>query len=402
MTSEGSGRSEKRGSPAAWKRLPRAWFAALLAVVGGGLLALLLWPKTAPPTPTTPATAPQRTIAKIDVHVHLALPLAGELLGIMDESGIQIALNASGGTPGSGLERSAQIAQQTRGRVLPYCNLAFNRAEDPDWDAYVRETLGSCKRLGAVGLKIFKSLGLGVTLSDGALLPVDDDRLDLVFEEAGRLGLPVLIHSGDPQAFFRPPTEDNERFAELSAHPGWSFYGERRTGPGDWPGWEEIFAQFERRVARHPDVTFVGAHFGNAPEEPRRVALMLEQHPNYVVETAARVPEIGRHPAGEMRRMFERFQDRILFGTDLSVTSSGLILGSSGDAPDDRTRVPAFFAAHWQYFETNGRHMAHPTPIQGSWTIDGIGLDRPVLEKLYWRNAARVFGLSLPDRSEAP
>src|SRR5690606_4287301 len=121
-----------------------------------------------------------------------------------------------------------------------------------------------------------------------------------------------------------------------------------------------------------------GAHFGNAPEEPRRVARMLEAHPNLFVETGARIPEIGRHPPEEMRRFFERYQDRILFGTDLQVTEWGLALGSAGEEPDPPSRVPAFFDAHFRYFEASERGMAHPTPIQGDWTIDGLGLPRGV------------------------
>lgn len=331
-------------------------------------------------------------IPKIDVHVHVSTERAREAIALLRRHGVRIALNASGGSPGMGLEASADAARATGGALRPYCNVGFRDVEG-DFAGYVERTLTACKEMGAVGVKIFKALGLGITLSDGSLLRVDDPRLDPLFEKAGELGLPVLIHSGDPRAFFEPPTRDNERYDELSAHPDWSFYGEA-PGGGPWPSWDEILDQFERRVARHPRTTFVGAHFGNAPEEPGRVERMLAASPRYVVETGARVPEIGRHPAARMRAFFERWQDRILFGTDFAYTSSGhLILGSSGEEPDPPSRVPAFFEAHWRYFETNGRGLAHPTPIQGRWTIDGIGLGRETLEKLYFRNAARVFGL---------
>lgn len=341
-------------------------------------------------------------IPRIDVHVHFAPSLAAEALRIMDAYGIRIALNASGGAPHAGLGLSVEVARQTAGRIRPYCNFPFGLVEAPEFARMAVETLRLCRQMGAVGLKVPKSLGLGIVTSDGMLLAVDDARLDVVFETAGALGLPVLIHSGDPKAFFRPPTPDNERYDELRAHPDWSFYGMRPDGRGPWPSWESVFAQYERRVARHPRTTFVGAHFGNAPEEPDRVAAMLERYPNLVVETGARIPEIGRHPPATMRRFFDRFQDRILFGTDLGVGPDGLTLGSRGIEPDPPERLPAFFVAHWAYFETAGRGMAHPTPIQGRWTIDGIELPRAVLEKLYWRNAARVFGLDPHDPTRDP
>ncbi len=373
-----------------------AWILALIATLGALGMAALLWPRRGSDADEAEGMGPDagfEDIPKIDVHVHVGLGQWEQALEIMDANGIRTALNASGGTPGAGLERSAEIAERTGGRLRPYCNVSLARVGSPGWDRYVRETLTACEAQGAVGLKIFKSLGLGLVDADGTLVAVDDPRFDVLFETAGEVGLPVLIHSGDPQAFFRPPTPDNERYEELSAHPGWSFFGDRPDGQGRWPTWHEVFAQYERRVARHPGTTFVGAHFGNAPEDPCRVARMLEAHPNLFIETGARIPEIGRHPPDELRRFFERFEDRILFGTDLQVTQWGRALGSAGEDPDPPSRVPAFFDAHFRYFETSARGMPHPTPIQGDWTIDGLGLPRSVLERLYWKNADRVFGL---------
>jgi hypothetical protein len=356
------------------------------------------WPTTPPSGAPPPAPSPAETFAdlpKIDVHTHLGPDQVQEALAIMDENGIGLSLNASGGAPNGELPRWQRIAQMTGGRIRPYCNFPFSAVEDADFAELAVGWLGACRDMGAVGLKVFKSLGLGTRLSDGSILRVDDPRLDVVFETAGRLGLPVLIHTGDPQAFFEPPTPDNERYAELRVHPNWSFHGADPNGQ-PWPSWVDIFAQYEARVARNPGTTFVGAHFGNAPEEPRRVAAMLERYPNLVVETGARVPEIGRHDPTEMRALFTRFSDRILFGTDLGVTDGGLTLGSRGEAPDLPEAVPAFFASHFRYFETNARGFAHPTPIQGDWTIDGIGLPEDVLRNLYADNARRIFGIELP------
>ncbi|MGF1468820.1 MAG: amidohydrolase family protein [Sandaracinaceae bacterium] len=339
-------------------------------------------------------------IPKIDVHVHLPPDRAADAIRVLRAHGIEMALNASGGHPGDRLDASAAASRGVGGRLPPYCHLDWSAAESPGFAAYVRVALRECRDAGAVGLKIFKALGLGYRLSDGSLLRADDPRLDPAFEEAGRLRLPVLIHTGDPQAFFRPPTPENERYDELSAHPGWSFYGPRPDG-GEWPSWEELFAQFEARVARHPETRFLGAHFGNAPEEPERVGRMLARYPNLYVDTAARVPEIGRYP--ETREVFLRHPDRILFGTDFQMGSGGeYVLGSAGERPDPASRVGPFFDAHWRYFETADRAFAHPTPIQGRWTIDGIALPRDVLEQLYHRNAEQLFGVRLPSTTPPP
>lgn len=382
-----------------------AWVAGAAFVVA--LAAYFLWPRfDAADSGSGSRTAPARRYAdipRIDVHVHVPPALAEYAVRIFRQYGVRIALNASGGHPhGGGLEQSAAAARRTGGALLPYCYLDYSRVEEPDFAEYVRRSLDECRAQGAIGLKVYKALGLGITLSDGSLLGVDDPRLDPVFARAGELGLPVLIHSGDPQAFFQPPTPDNERYEELLAHPSWSFWGERPDGRGRWPSWREVFDQYERRVARHPGTTFIGAHFGNAPEDPDLVSRMLDRYPNLLIETAARIPEIGRHPPERMRAFFLRYRDRILFGTDFQLGLDGsLVLGSAGRDPDPPERIPIFYEAHFRYFETADRDFEHPTPIQGRWRISGLDLPRDVLELLYWRNAARVFGLPALDVPDA-
>lgn len=347
---------------------------------------------------TTQAHPPE-PIPKIDVHTHVDPRAAGEALAIFGEQHIAIGLNASGGEPGRGLETSIELAQRTGGRLQPLCNLRLSLVADPRFPEYVRASLTRCKELGGRGLKISKYLGLGLTDAAGALMPVDDPRLDVVFETAGELKLPVLLHSGDPKAFFEPNDAKNERHEELSVHPDWSFHGMSPLGQ-PWPSWNRLLEQFEARVARHPNTSFVGAHLGNAAEEPDRVARMLRRYPNYVVDTAARVPEFGRHAASRMRRFFMEFQDQVLFGSDLGVGLTGLTLGSGGERPGTREESRVFFERHWLYFESQKSGLANPTPIQGRWTVNAVGLPRAVLEKLYHRNAERVFALSLPARAK--
>lgn len=378
------------------------------------LAAALLWPAQPEPVAAPPRVEPPPAwhfadIPRIDVHVHIPPERYRWAAETFARFGVRVALNASGGHPGGyGLEETIAASSTVNGAIRSYCSIDFTEVESEDFAAYATSTLDECARLGAVGLKISKALGLGYMLSDGSLLRVDDPRLDVVFARAGELGLPVLIHSGDPQAFFTPSGPENERNAELSAHPSWSFYGPIPEGPPGavWPSWQEVFDQFETRVARHPGTRILGAHFGNAPEEPETVARMLERYPNFYVETAARVPEIGRRdPSGRraerMREIFERFPDRILFGTDFQVGRRGTIaLGSSGEEPDTEARIPFFFEQQFRYFETRDTDFASPTPIQGEWNIDGIGLSRELLERFYYRNAMALFGL--PDPTAPP
>ncbi len=371
---------------------------AAVALGAAAVLALVFWP-TAEPTDRPPTF---ETIPKFDVHVHVPPTLTRSAVTIFGRHGVRLALNASGGQPGRRLARTAAASESVGGAIRPYCHLDWTRSQFEDWDQYAVEALEACKSQGAIGLKIFKALGLGYLRVDGSLLPVDDPVLDIAFEHAARLGLPVLIHVGDPRAFFDPPTPDNERYAELQAHPSWSFHGRRPDGIGNWPSWRALLEQYAHRVARHPRTTFIGAHFGNAPEDPDFVARMFASNENYVVETGARVPEIGRHDPARMRRFFVEPQDRILFGTDFQMVPGGFVLGSAGTDLDIASQIPGFYQSHWRYFETADRGFPHPSPIQGNWTIDGLELPREVLEKVYYRNAERVFGIRLPSQQPSP
>jgi predicted TIM-barrel fold metal-dependent hydrolase len=342
--------------------------------------------------------APISRLPRIDVHGHISPDGLERALALMAEWGIDGMVNLSGGTPDSQrnpLARQIENARASGGRIAVFANVSFAKTVPtrPDYGIALAEELRKAKAMGAIGLKIPKGLGLGYPASDGEhLLPVDDPGLDPLFEMAGKLGMPVSIHTGDPKAFWLPPDQKNERLDELRAHPEWSFYGE------PVPSWQALHRQFERRVARHPKTTFIGVHFGNDPEDPVEVGRMLDSYPNLYIDTAARVPEIGRQDAARMRRFFEKYQDRILFGTDLGIgpTQEDMMYGSNGSEPPTLADERRFFLSTWRYFETQDKQLASPTPIQGRWSIDGIGLPEPVLRKLYFENAARLLKWTPP------
>lgn len=338
---------------------------------------------------------------RIDTHMHIDPNAIERTIALMDRWGIDGAVNLSGmypGPPRHALETQLQAAAKANGRIVVFSTPAIMpilRQFPDNYGEVMAAQLAEAKRLGAVGLKLSKGLGLGYPTPDGkGLLAVDDPKLDPLFEAAGELGMPVAIHTGDPQAFWEKPDENNERLDELMAHPQWSLYGE------PVPSWQALFEAFERRVARHPKTTFIGVHFGNAPEEPRRVAAMLDKYPNYVIDTAARIPAIGRHPAEEMRAFFIKYQDRILFATDTGVgeTQAEMMYGSTGAEPPTAADEDRFFKSTYRYLETRDKGFDHPTPIQGRWKIDGLGLPEAVLRKVYFENAVRVLKWKPPVR----
>jgi predicted TIM-barrel fold metal-dependent hydrolase len=253
------------------------------------------------------------------------------------------------------------------GRFIVFSQIDWSKIDTPNFSQEMVAQLDDAVARGARGLKVLKDLGLGVRDKTGKLIAVDDPRLDPIWEECGRLGIPVSIHVTDPEAFFRPLDASNERYEELIEHPDWSFYGPQ------FPSKESILAARDRVFARHPHTTFVALHLANWPENLDYVAGVLDKYPNVMVEFGAREAELGRQPR-RAREFFVKYQDRIMFGTDNEVTEE-------------------MYRNHFRWLETGDEYFDYwGYPGQGRWKIYGLELPSPVLEKIYHSNAERMFG----------
>ncbi len=270
----------------------------------------------------------------------------------------------------------AQIDYRGDGDANDMKTWAVNRADFGEWMA---AKLDDAFRRGARGLKIHKSHGLYYRDSDGKLIPVDDPRFDPVWAKCGELGIPVLIHTSDPAAFFIPLDPTNERYEELAAHPNWHFFGK------DFPPQAELLEARNRVVARHPKTNFIAAHMLNHAEDLQFVAGCLDKYPNLYVETAERIAELGRQPH-TASRFFKTYAHRILFGTD--------------EVPGVRSTGVAGYGPYFRFFETADEYFSYmPTdpPPTGRWFIYGIELPDSVLRKIYYANALKLIpGLTLP------
>ncbi len=251
------------------------------------------------------------------------------------------------------------------GRFVVFTQLDWSKVDDTNFGEEMAAQIRDSVSRGARGLKLLKDLGLGVRTKDGKLLAIDDPRLDAVWEECGRLGIPVFIHSGDPEAFFLPIDATNERYEELIEHPDWSFYGH------DYPGLQALLEARNRVFAKHPHTTFVSLHMG-WPENLDWVQSMLDKYPNVMVEFGAREAELGRQPR-RTRELFMKYQDRVMFGTDNGPTEE-------------------LYRNNFRWLETGDEYFDYwGSPGQGRFTISGLALPDVVLEKIYHKNAERLF-----------
>ena len=349
-------------------------------------------------------TAPELWRAQhriVDLHQHIddTPERLARAVKIMDAVGIGIGVNLTPGTVTRGpngepseFERAKQRADSLYpGRFLQYMNLDYADWDKPDFSQRAVQQVDEGFRLGAAGYKEWKRLGLYLRDGRGQLLKIDDPKLDPVWERCGQLGLPISIHVADPRAFWLPYDSANERWKELKDHPSW-WFGDTNK----FPAWKDLLEALNRVIARHPKTTFVCVHFANNAEELDWVDRSLSRYPNMMVDLAARIPELGRHDPEKVRRLFIKYQDRILFATDFQSLDK-LILGSSGnEPPPSGADAEVFFAKEWRWLETADQHWPHMTPIQGDWTISSIHLPVEVLRKIYFDNARKLLARALP------
>jgi predicted TIM-barrel fold metal-dependent hydrolase len=323
----------------------------------------------------------------IDSHTLIA-PVEDSIetaLGIFKRVGVVKFCNKNGGYLGSrGFAATLAVKHHLKDKFEFFVNASWNRVEEPGWGEFEADRLEREVGFGAKGIKFFKAMGLGARDADEQLIRIDDERFDPIMAKAAKLNIVVAIHVGDPKAFFEPPTPQNERYDELKLAPDWSFYGQ------DYPPLAELWKQTERLVTRHPDTTFLFIHLGMA-EDIDYMEKLLDAHPNVYVDTSARVPEFGRHPVDKLRRFFTKFQDRILFGTDLSISPGHWQLGSVSETPVGPDEAVKFYQAHFRFFESDEKNIDHPTPIQGRWKVNAIHLPHEVLRKLYYDNAEKLI-----------
>jgi predicted TIM-barrel fold metal-dependent hydrolase len=298
------------------------------------------------------------------------VPDVGELLSLMDASNVSAIVNLDG-MVGDELELNLDRYDRAQpGRFATFTRLDWRELETPGFTERLVDSVRRSAAAGAKGLKIWKDLGLHFRDHSGDLVAVDDPRLADVWEVAAELGLPIAIHTADPVAFFVPVDETNERVEELLEFPSWSFADRDR-----FPTFEQLIDAQEALVAAHPQTTFICVHVGNYPENLSSVARMLDGYPNFFVDVAARIAELGRQPRGA-RALIETYPDRVLFGTDVFPPTA------------------AAYEIHWRFLETGDEYFAYSPrfpPPQGRWMISGLELSDETLQKVYAENARRLI-----------
>src|SRR5665213_1425575 len=302
----------------------------------------------------------------------------------MDRKNLAAMENLTGGY-GAGLAETVRRYDRAfPGRFYTLTEPTYEKFLEPNYPELQAQAIEQAHRDGARGLKILKTLGLYLRsdITSGTLVKIDDRRFDPMWDTCGQLNMPVAIHIADPVAFFTPTDRFNERYEELHNHPDWSFYGR------DFPSFMELIEARNRMMARHPKTRFIVLHVGNYAEDLKNVSENLDRFPNMTVDTAARIAELGRQPRAA-RKFFDKYQDRIVFGTDAT---------PHGDAYPQQLFGDKLYEIYYRFLETDDEYFDYApakTPPQGRWEIYGIDLPESILRKVYNGNAARELHISV-------
>ena len=321
-------------------------------------------PRSALKTSATRVEQPRFPV--IDYHNHLDSMRPEDVLAIMDQCGVERVVNITMQVGQAALDIIDRYHAAAPDRFTSIGWMDWNGVERGDFVQLTHDRLHRLVEHGVCGIKFWKDFGLTLRGADGALLRIDDERFAPIFEECGKLRLPVMFHTADPTAFFDPIDASNERFEELAAHPDWGFSSSpvpKRT----------LIEQRNRVIARHPSITFVGAHCAESSEDLAYLSEQLDALPNLMVDISARASELGRQPY-TARAFFLKYADRILFGADL--------------LPD-----PEMYRLYYRFLETADEYFEYPSHAsrQGRWNIYGIFLPDDVLRKVYRENALKLL-----------
>lgn len=304
----------------------------------------------------------------VDIHGHqratrMSPADVDRLVAEMDELNMAVMVNLSGGTGISLVDGLERLAGRHPGRFVFFANINFFGVGEPGWGeeaaAQLEEDVGN----GAAGLKIFKGLGMTDRDTGGNRIPVDDPRLAPLWDKAGELGIPVLIHTADPAEFWRPHDRFNERWLELKLRP------RRIRPPGRFPPFEQIIGEQHDLFRNHPNTNFIAAHLGWLGHDLARLGKLLDEIPNMYVGLGAVVYELGRQPRFA-RQWLIRHQDRVLMGKDAYKKEE--------------------FHTYFRIFETADDYFGYYRRYHAFWRMYGLDLPDEVLGKIYYGNALKL------------
>jgi predicted TIM-barrel fold metal-dependent hydrolase len=314
---------------------------------------------------------PKARYAAIDAHAHPYANTDEEIVNwvrTMDEVGIEKAVILTAATRKEFNEIAAKYRKHP-GRFELWCGIDFTGYDQSGFGPAAIAELESCRRAGAAGVGEISDKGQGISYGTGesrvfAKMHLDDPRLNALWEKCADLGLSVNVHIGEDQWMYGPMDETNDGLMNAFA---WRLDNQ----PG-LLSHDQLLATLERTAVKHPRTIFIACHFANCCADLGRLGTMLDAHPNLYADISARYGETAPIPRF-MAGFYERYQDRLLYGTDM------------GDARE-------MYQATFRILETADEHFYEFELFDYHWPLHGFALADGILKKIYRDNALKIAG----------
>jgi predicted TIM-barrel fold metal-dependent hydrolase len=333
-------------------------------------------------------------VRKLDAHVHVNVTGPAFLEQARDDGFELMSINVDyPDFPKLSDQRAAALAQLRAqdaykpARLYWATTFSMQGFGKPDWAGKVSAGLAADAAKGAKAVKIWKNVGMQERVA-GKLIMLDDPAISPVAEQIQKLGLTLIGHQGEPHNCWLPleqMTTDNDR-EYFRNHPQYHMYLHPQM-----PGYEDQIKARDNFVAAHPELRFVGAHLGSLEYDVDRIAAFLDRFPNASVDMAARMSQVQYQSVRDIekvRRFFIRYQDRLLYGTDLTLNPDDL--SSDGNGAEFKRSVHDVWTRDWRYLATDESQRVEIIKAD----VAGLALPREVIDKVYYRNAVHAFSLN--------
>ena len=323
-----------------------------------------------------------RELLKIDVHSHIFEYIPGfeDFLRENNLRLVNICVPATDSVEMKWQEEFAELSHLHFGKLHPFAStFPVYDVFKPGWSQRAIAWLDDSYEQGAVMTKIWKEVGMELKTPTGEFMMPDDPVLDPVYDHLARLGKPLIAHLAEPIMAWQPLRE-GDSMSYYGRHPEWHFYGRK-----DVPSWEQIIRARDHILEKHPDLVFIGAHLGSMSHDVDLVAERLERFPNFYGEIGGRIPLMLDQSKEKLRAFFIRYQDRIMYGSDIARLpgESGLLM---------KEQRAAYFASELDRYLRDYRFLALAGEISyRNRKVQALGLPVEVLEKIYSRNALRII-----------
>ncbi|MBM3853938.1 MAG: hypothetical protein FJ399_12415 [Verrucomicrobia bacterium] len=338
----------------------------------------------APAAPAADAAPPYESMLKIDAHSHVFDPHPGfpALFRRINVRTINVCNNGTDGHLAPMHTIAFDLYRQDP-TLFPFeSTFDLLQRDAPAYSQNVTTWLADTFARGAVGVKIWKEVGLEIKDRAGRFILPDDPLFDPIYAFIARQGRVLHAHLAEPIDAWLPLDKNSPHYSYYSTNPQWHLHGKP-----EFPSHAAIIAARDRILEKHPTLVVLGAHLGSLEHDLEGIARRLDRYPNFHLEVAARTRNLTRHPSDRVRAFFLRYQDRLLYGVDQSWKPYRQNIVTEAQRQGHLNRLELRYRADYDYYAGRGEIT------YDNRKVEALALPRGVLEKFYHRNAERLFRL---------